>query len=98
MLVPRVGVVGAADLTVHVVGAAAFHLDLHRCVVDPEFAVQLRNHGPQDLLTRGDRLFVDENVTTAGDHSRADGPDVEVVDVEDAVDGSDSFFDGRHVD
>ena len=49
-MVVGVGVVGAFDLAVHIVGAATFYLDLNRGVVDLEFLVQFGNHRAEDLL------------------------------------------------
>jgi len=46
----RVGVVGAFDLAVHIVGAAAFYFDLDGGVVDLEFVVQFCDYGAEDLL------------------------------------------------
>jgi len=76
----------AADLAVHIVGAAAFYLYLNRGVVDFEAVVKFVDDGAEDLLAGGDGLFVDEDVAGAGDDAGADGPDVEVVDVKDALD------------
>src|SRR4051794_9851655 len=98
MVMSGVGGVGPSNLAIHVIGAAAFYLNLDRGVIDLEFLVEFCHDGAEDLLAGGDGLFVDEDMAAGGDDAGADGPDVEVVDVEDAVDGGDGFFNFGHVD
>jgi hypothetical protein len=47
-----------------------------------KLSLHLPHDRAQDLLPFTDTLFADEDVTTAGDHARADHPDVKIMNVE----------------
>src|SRR4051812_28432381 len=85
-----------AHFAVHLIRLTPLHLHLHRRVIDVEMMLQFFRHGTQDLLAFADALLCNNNMTTARDHARADGPDVKIVSIEHAGHGTDRLFHRLH--
>src|SRR5258708_15773756 len=82
---------------IHVGRVTALDLDLDRGVRDVEAMFDVLDHGAQDLLTLTDALLGHEDVAAARNHTGADPPHMEIVDVDHANHALDGRDEGRHV-
>src|SRR5260370_28294981 len=58
---------------------------------------QLFRHGAQDILSAADALLFHSNVTTARNDARANGPDMQIMNGDHAVNSTDRAFNGLHI-
>src|SRR5947209_3085511 len=85
------------DRAVHLIALVTLHFDLYRRVVDLEVVIEVVPHRPQDLLAFPHALLGDQYVAATGDHARPDSPDVQIVNVQHAIDVSHGRDHRRHV-
>src|SRR5437588_8379186 len=71
--------------TKHTIWIATLDFHLNRRVVDTEIGFQLFSDSAQNILTAAHALFVDHHVAATANHTRADGPDMQVVNFQDAM-------------
>ena len=82
---------------VHVIRLTAFDLNLYCRMADPELPLDVIHHRPQDLLPFANALVTHHNMTATCDDTWADGPDVQVMHVENTTHTPDHVNNGGHV-
>src|ERR1700682_4479266 len=82
---------------IHVIRLAALNLNLDRAVTYFELMLQLLRDGAKHILAAAHTLLLDTDVTTTTNHARTNGPDMKVVDRQDARYGANCPFDRIHV-
>src|ERR1700694_203421 len=82
---------------IHIVWIAALDFYLNRCMSDGKVMFQLLSHCPEHIFAAANALFIHHDVAATTNHTRPNGPDVQVMHRQHAVYSANRLLDCSHL-